>query len=94
MPNAGKASIQIDINIQKKVIDTQIYTKKRNLVVEFEGLPNSHGVYEGDYSVTPKFIQQTLETNGLLMKDDVVVLDIPVSITENLSGGNTVVIGG
>lgn len=51
-------------------------------------------IYDGDYSVTPTFELQTLETNGKAMADDVSVYAIPVSVVANLSGGNTVVIGG
>ena len=50
--------------------------------------------YDGDYEVTPDFIEQTLETRGLLMTDDVSVHPIQVSRTTNPSGGTTVFIGG
>ena len=59
-------------------------------------LPNVIGGqhYEGEYVVTPNFNVQTLETNGLLMDDDVTVEAIQVSRTSNPSGGTTVYIGG
>lgn len=49
--------------------------------------------YEGDYIVDPKFTEIVLPTNGHIMMDDVTVHPILVSVTENLSGGNTVYIG-
>ena len=50
--------------------------------------------YGGIYTVTPEFSAQTLATRGKSMRDDVTVEAITVSRTENLSGGNTVYIGG
>ena len=50
-------------------------------------------IYEGTYDLTPSFKVQTLATKGLVMSDNVTVNQIGVSITENLSGGNTVYIG-
>lgn len=49
--------------------------------------------YEGDYVIDPKFTEIILPTNGHVMRDDVTVNSIMVSVTENLSGGNTVYIG-
>lgn len=52
-------------------------------------------VYDGIYEVTPlAFKQTTLNTNGKLMKNNVLVKEIPYYETSNLSGGNTVYIAG
>lgn len=51
-------------------------------------------VYEGDYDVKPNFVIQTLDTNQKYMSDDVTVQAIEVSSVSNLSGGNTIYIGG
>lgn len=48
--------------------------------------------YEGDYIVTPKVEQQTLDTKGAIMGDDLTILAIPYFETSNNSGGNTVYI--
>lgn len=48
--------------------------------------------YEGAYTVTPRFYEQTLETQGKYMHGDVTVLEIPYFETSNLSGGTTVYI--
>lgn len=51
--------------------------------------------YEGDYTVTPKAYEaQTLETQGLAMRDDVTVFEIPYVEVSNPVGGKTVTIGG
>lgn len=50
--------------------------------------------YDGDYIVTPKAYDQTvLETDGLYMRDNVVVLEVPYFETSNLQNGYTVYIG-
>ena len=54
---------------------------------------SSQGIYQGNYTVTPKVTSQKLQTKDKLMKDDVVVLEIPYYETSNISG-KTVYIGG
>ena len=49
--------------------------------------------YEGEYEVIPRLEDQTLETNGKQMADDVTVRQIPVVYTTNPYNGKTVVIG-
>lgn len=50
--------------------------------------------YDGEYTITPKVTEQTLPTRAKTMRDDVTVLEIPYVSVSNLSGGNTVTIGG
>lgn len=50
--------------------------------------------YGGEYSVTPKFENQTLKTKNKVMDFDVNVKTIPLEKVANSSGGNTVIIGG
>ena len=46
--------------------------------------------YEGPYEITPKaWVDQTLETEGLLMTDDVTVFKVPYYETSNLFDGKT-----
>lgn len=53
------------------------------------------GMYQGDYTVTPKAETPTvLETKGLVMASDVTVVKIPKYVVSNLAGGDTVYIGG
>lgn len=50
--------------------------------------------YDGDYVVKPKAYEQTvLETDGLCMRDNVVVLEVPYFETSNIQNGYTVYIG-
>jgi hypothetical protein len=48
--------------------------------------------YEGEYTVTPKTTEQTLETAGLKMVDNVTVFSIPYYATSNPEGGYTITI--
>ena len=50
--------------------------------------------YGGEYSVTPKFENQTLKTKNKVMDFDVNVKTIPLEKVANSSGGNTIIIGG
>lgn len=50
-------------------------------------------MYGGPYEVTPRLYAQSLDTDGKLMEDDVTVYEIPVTITSNPHGGQTVLIG-
>ena len=55
--------------------------------------PPIYPVYEGEYSVTPRFVEQKLETKDKLMTDDVTVEIIPAHEVTNPAGGLTVTIG-
>lgn len=50
--------------------------------------------YRGETEVIPSFESQTLETKNKTLATDIEVHPIQVSVTSNLSGGNTVYIGG
>lgn len=50
--------------------------------------------YEGEYEVQPSFEVQTLPTAHKLLANNLTVDAIEVSTVSNLSGGNTVYIGG
>lgn len=49
--------------------------------------------YDGEYEVTPRLYEQSLETNGKLMDNNVTVFEIPITRTTNPTGGQTVLIG-
>lgn len=52
-------------------------------------------LYDGEYEVTPSTVQkQVLKTAQKIMSKNVTVHKIPYSQTSNLSGGDTVYIGG
>ncbi len=50
--------------------------------------------YKGSYIIEPKFNNQTLDTKEKIMKKDIQVKPILVSVTSNSAGGNTIYIGG
>jgi hypothetical protein len=53
-----------------------------------------HREYDGEYEVIPKAYEKTvLETNKRIMKDNITVHEIPITIVTNLSGGSTACIG-
>lgn len=56
-------------------------------------LVKSDDVYTGEYNVTPRVYQQTLETKDKVMKENVTVEVIPLAKVINLSNGYTVTIG-
>ena len=59
------------------------------IIVQGERLPN----YEGSYEITPRVVEQTLETKDKSMIDDVTVNAIPYVEVSNVGGGFTATIG-
>jgi hypothetical protein len=49
--------------------------------------------YKGNYIVTPNIDEQTMDTNGKMMSDDVTIKAIPFFNVSNNAGGKTVYIG-
>lgn len=50
--------------------------------------------YEGDLEIVPTFADQTLDTSGLLLEEDIKIEQIPIARVSNNAGGMTVIIGG
>lgn len=59
------------------------------IVPVYEDVPE----YQGAYRVTPKIVEQKMETSGKFLRDDVTVESIPFFNVGNSSGGSTVYIG-
>lgn len=59
------------------------------IIVQGERLPN----YEGSYEITPRVVEQMLETKDKSMVDDVTVNAIPYVEVSNVGGGFTATIG-
>lgn len=59
------------------------------IIVQGERLPN----YEGSYEITPRVVEQMLETKDKSMIDDVTVNAIPYVEVSNVGGGYTATIG-
>lgn len=51
-------------------------------------------LYEGGHEVTPSFAEQTLDTGGKIVLEDLLVRPIPVERVANPSGGYTIIVGG
>lgn len=76
---------------------TATFHDSDQLTAEFGEMYRSgdYEYYEGEYVVTPQAWEETvLETEGLVLTDDVTVLRIPYFETSNLGGGKTAIIGG
>lgn len=56
-------------------------------------VPSTQEVYEGSYDVTPKTVEQTMQTADKYMLENVTVRKIPYYESSNSSGGSTVYIG-
>lgn len=80
MPEIGKLKQVSQGSIKISKVDVA--------VINWEG-----DTYEGEYEVTPRWTEQSLETQGKTMMHDVTVHEIPVIRTTNPSGGITIVIG-
>lgn len=82
-------SITRGSNISGNIRDPSKISAEIRMPAEKDSTPD----YEGSYAVTPRLYEQSLDTNGKKMKDDVKVYEIPVIRTSNLQGGQTVLIG-
>lgn len=59
------------------------------------GVGDIYPAYEGPYIVIPKVYEdQVLDTDFKIMKDDVLVKEIPYDEVSNPAGGETFIIGG
>jgi len=88
--------ITLRVDDDSKDIKLEVASTNISLKVDEYALTvqSDHDYYDGEYSVTPEFFAQTLETANKIMENDVTVEAIVVSRTTNPSGGKTVYIGG
>ena len=87
-------SIPVKVSSDTHVVPMNVVASAYNLKIRTSVGIGAGVEYSGEYTVVPDFIGKVLDTNGRIMRDDVNVVPIPVSITTNLQGGNTVYIGG
>lgn len=76
--------IDLDITIENVTDEIELEIDSSGYIPE---------TYDGPYEVTPDFNDQVLETEDLLMSDDVIVKEIPVAEVSNPAGGLTLTIG-
>lgn len=90
--------LNFDAEFADQVFDVEFDTAEATFDSDFGSVvrveAGSRPHFAGPYVVTPDFVQQTLETEGKIMDDDVDVKAIQVEVVSNTSGGNTVYIGG
>ena len=79
--------IKADFSMQRTVFQTDFESASKIVIVD----TTEH--YKGNYEVTPKTIQQVMQTRNLIMDNDVIINKIPYFETGNNYGGNTVYIG-
>lgn len=89
--------LQVKFTEASSVFDL-LFSEQEQFSVDFgeiyEIVSSDVPVYEDSYTVRPALVEQTLETAGLLMRQDVTVEQIPIYVVSNNSGGTTVTIGG
>lgn len=79
--------IKADFSMQRTVFQTDFESASKIVIVD----TTEH--YKGNYEVTPRTIQQVMQTRNLIMDNDVIINKIPYFETGNNFGGNTVYIG-
>lgn len=75
-------------------LGTLVVNEEEMLKLEVSEGTSNASTYHGAYKVIPKVTEQELETKNKLMSDNVLVGEIPYSSVDNLSGGQTLTIGG
>ena len=100
--------LQVEFQLDPALLEVEFSDGDLTLDVAFDGgedFPVDFGevqtivsedvpVYDGAYGVTPSLEEQTLETAGLMMEENITIEEIPIYVVSNNSGGNTVIIGG
>ena len=87
------------LKLEFKSKDMSFHTDMKICSEEFRlDIKNYHGmnnadIYTGDYTVTPKDIEQQIKTKNKFLNKDLIVKKIPFFETSNEEGGNTVYIG-
>lgn len=89
--------VYTDGQVQGKVISDGSISGKVNTDGFIQGIVNyrqclDYATYSGDYIVTPRSYEQTLDTSFKVLEDDVTVKQIPYFETSN-EDGTTVYIG-
>ena len=89
--------MKLRINFHESDCDLPVLLKEEeHLPLHFDGIypvaAEEH--YTGPCSVAPRTFEQVLYTAEKLMKQDIVILEIPYASVANESGGVTVTIGG
>lgn len=79
----------IGLKVEQKTIPIELEVKDYIGTYKPEGIEQ----YEGDYTITPKVEEQKMQTKNKMMKENVIIEQIPFHEFSNETG-TTVVIGG
>ena len=90
--NEKPLDLNVEIESEPIKIDAEIDDSPIELTIGVGFNDCSHEYYHGSYLVIPKFEDQVLDTDEKLMKDNVIVKEIPVHEVSN-AHGYTLVIG-
>lgn len=94
MATCEHCAIEISIPTAESLTLTVLPPPLIDIAIGCGGVHESADYYDGEYVVTPLAWEQTvLNTDGLLMRDDVTVLEIPYYRSSNPHGGDTIFIG-
>ena len=86
-----RASFRAENAFQASFLSDEAFSTGFQSVIKVGDLPET---YTGEYNIIPDFSDQVLETKNKVLTDNVTIERIAVSKVSNLSGGNTVFIGG
>lgn len=95
-PNPIVVPLTISINAEQINFEVSYDAEQVNFEVGYDIRPGGGGgfpYYDGEYEVTPRLTEQTLETYHTIMRDDVTVHGIPITRVSNPQDGLTVLIG-
>lgn len=84
--------IQLNFQVEKELEIELNISSGIELTIE-EGSGGTLPYFNGPYNVTPRKVEQTLETKNKSMRDNVTVEEIPYSEVSNPQGGITATIG-
>lgn len=87
--------IPMSVAVNGETIPVNLASRRLQFHVDLDSTYSFTDVpeYEGEYEVTPRLYEQSLETTNKALRNDVTVRQIPVVYTSNLYDGQTVVIG-
>ena len=87
---AGRGRCELRWIVDGRVAKSRIWDVEVQDSIVLDGdNPDDHEYYNGQYTVTPAWVEQELETNNKICVDDIKVLEIQAVETHNEAGGLT-----
>ena len=72
-----KKPIEVDFDTEPRQIDAFVSSSRRKLEAEFNGLPNSHDAYSGQYAFIPTRETQTIDIKDKIASQNIIINPIP-----------------